>query len=66
MLASLNMIVGHEIIAVPTGIVTVEISNALRKSDQLHVCSRCTSNGRDADAIYCKKCGGEITPSGIV
>jgi voltage-gated potassium channel len=56
LLASLVMILGYGIIAVPTGIVTVELGRsaaAVRTRD----CARCALAGHDADARYCKRCG---------
>lgn len=59
--ASLIMLIGYAIIAVPTGIVTTEMALAMRNRDQLHeVCPRCGKEGHDADAIFCKKCGEKL------
>jgi len=60
-LASLVMIMGYAIIAVPTGIVTVELSRAARTSTNTHVCTECGADQHDDDAKYCKKCGAELT-----
>lgn len=60
-IASIVMIMGYAIIAVPTGIVTAEIINpALKHNTQ--VCRNCLHASHDDDAIYCKKCGSEINP----
>jgi voltage-gated potassium channel len=59
--ASLIMLIGYAIIAVPTGILTTEMALAVRNRDQKHeVCPRCGKEGHDADAIYCKKCGEKL------
>lgn len=61
-LASIVMILGYAIIAVPTGIVTAEIveaGNAARRITTL-CCPRCMAEGHDGDAVYCKKCGGDL------
>jgi voltage-gated potassium channel len=54
------MIMGYGIIAVPTGIVTVELANAARaiglQGDPLR-CRACGLAGHDADARHCKHCG---------
>jgi voltage-gated potassium channel len=55
MLASLVMILGYGIIAVPTGIVTVELSRAT--SGPGRACSRCGLPDLEADARYCRRCG---------
>lgn len=59
-LASIVMILGYAILAVPTGIVTVEMVHAagVRKSTQ--VCPACCGEGHDVDAVYCKFCGGKL------
>ena len=50
-LAAVVMIIGYGIIAVPTGIVTVEIAQAVRKPVSTQACPDCASQGHDADAI---------------
>jgi voltage-gated potassium channel len=56
-LASILMIVGYGIIAVPTGIVTFEFARASAASGPVRVCSECGLQPHDGDAIYCKRCG---------
>ncbi len=56
-LAALMMLVGYAFIAVPTGIVSVELYRA-RKNTQ--VCRYCGHDGHDDDATYCKLCGERI------
>lgn len=60
MLASIVMIIGYSIIAVPTGIVTVEIAEASRKSITTQVCPECLKEGHDKDAVYCKYCSAKL------
>lgn len=57
-LASLLMISGYAIIAVPTGIVTAEIT----KHNQIthNACMVCGHEGHDINAIYCKHCGSKL------
>jgi voltage-gated potassium channel len=58
-LASIAMLVGYSIIAVPTGILSVEIGRAVRhgrKMDKL-TCLECGHDDHDKDAIHCKICG---------
>ncbi len=58
-LASFLMITGFAIIAVPTGIITSEISRAgKRKNTQ--ICQNCQFADHDDDARYCKKCGDPL------
>jgi len=59
-IASIVMIMGYAVIAVPTGIVTSEISKADEKQRldlSTQVCNNCFSEGHDTDAEYCKFCG---------
>ena len=58
-LASLVMILGYSIIAVPTGIFTVEFSQALSREKSAS-CLSCGKDGLDQDALFCKFCGEEL------
>jgi voltage-gated potassium channel len=59
--ASIIMLIGYGIIAVPTGIVTTEMALAVRKKEQKNeVCPRCGLEGHDKDAKYCKNCGERL------
>jgi voltage-gated potassium channel len=61
MLASVVMILGYGIIAVPTGIVSVELAQAARqKGVSGQSCPSCTRQGHDLDATCCKYCGGKL------
>jgi voltage-gated potassium channel len=57
--ASLVMIMGYAIIAVPTGIVTVELSRSHRKIST-QVCPECHAQDHDADAVFCKYCASRL------
>ncbi len=59
-LASVVMILGYGIIAVPTGIVTVELGRASRRSVTTQACPSCAAEGHDADARFCKYCGARL------
>jgi voltage-gated potassium channel len=56
-LACVIMILGYAIIAVPTGIVTVELGTASRKAAAARACPQCGLVGHDSDARHCKRCG---------
>jgi voltage-gated potassium channel len=60
LLASAMMILGYGIIAVPTGIVTVEVSQALRTSTRTDACRSCGAEGHATDAVYCKYCSARL------
>mgnify|MGYP006304241467 CR=1 FL=1 len=59
-LASLVMILGYGIIAVPTGIVTAEMTQAARGPVSTQACPECGAEGHDANAAYCKYCGSRL------
>jgi len=59
-LASLVMFLGYGIIAVPTGIVTVEISQTAKRTVNTNVCPSCSLEGHDSDARFCKYCGEKL------
>lgn len=59
-LASLVMIMGYGIIAVPTGIVTAELSRTGRREVSTQACRSCGSEGHDPDAVHCKYCGAQL------
>ena len=56
-IASIVMILGYAIIAVPTGMVTAEIIKTDQKSISTRSCSNCSKDGHDNDAEHCKYCG---------
>ena len=58
--ASIIMILGYSIIAVPTGMISVELS---KTSLNTQYCSACSFDNHEDDAIFCKKCGEELNPS---
>ncbi len=62
LLASLLMITGYAIIAVPTGIVTAELTRStMGKEDAPHrVCDSCFLESHDKDAVFCKRCGNRL------
>jgi voltage-gated potassium channel len=54
------MILGYGIIAVPTGIVTVELAGVHRRRVSTQACRQCAAEGHDADARFCKYCGAAL------
>ncbi|MCW5890336.1 MAG: ion transporter [bacterium] len=56
-LATGLMITGYGIIAIPTGIVSVELADARRRPVDTHACRGCGAQGHDPDARYCNQCG---------
>jgi len=57
-IASIVMIMGYAILAVPTGIVTSELIKPQdNKEEAFRSCNNCSVEGHDFNAIYCKICG---------
>lgn len=59
LLSALVMILGYGIIAVPTGIVTAELTRAQPRRPRR--CPACNAPGHDADADFCKFCGAPLS-----
>ncbi len=61
-LAAMIMIFGYAIIAVPTGIVTVEMAQAFKEKETISTqsCPQCSAEGHDSDAKFCKFCGSAL------
>lgn len=62
-IASVVMIMGYGIIAVPTGIVSAEFANTNRKknsADKINPCPSCGTEGHEHNAKYCYHCGAEL------
>jgi voltage-gated potassium channel len=59
LLAALLMILGYGIIAVPTGIVSVELAHASRAVSG-QACPACGTEGHDTDATHRKYCGARL------
>ena len=59
------MILGYAIIAIPTGIVSVELAklNPIMKVST-QACLVCSREGHDHDASYCKYCGSALYAEG--
>ena len=58
--ASLTMLLGYSILAVPTGIITAEINQEINHHKALIRCPNCATSGHDMDADYCRKCGSKL------
>lgn len=59
-MASVIMILGYGIIAIPTGIVTSEIAKLKTKEATTVACPNCSREGHDMDAVHCKYCGSVL------
>ena len=60
-LASLLMIIGYAIIAIPTGILSAEIAKKTTHAlSHKLICSSCLKNHHDSDARFCKYCSSPL------
>jgi voltage-gated potassium channel len=60
-IASIIMLIGYGIIAVPTGIITTEMAIAARsRGHGTEACPGCGREGHDANALFCKYCGEKL------
>lgn len=59
-LASVIMIMGYAIIAVPTGIITSELTRSKYQNISNRACPGCGSQGHGQDAAFCKNCGASL------
>ena len=72
-LAAIVMLLGYAVIAVPTGIVSSEMTKGKKKGkkkkgkkrehehyNNTQVCSECLFDDHEDDAHFCKKCGEEL------
>ena len=60
-LASVVMIMGYAIIAVPTGIVTAEMVHEKRRSSGGRHCGSCGLSTHEDGAFYCSRCGESLS-----
>jgi voltage-gated potassium channel len=59
-LAVLVMLMGYGVIAVPTGIVTAELSRGVRDPVTNTACQDCGAEGHKPDALFCRRCGAKL------
>jgi voltage-gated potassium channel len=59
-LAVVLMLTGYGIIAVPTGIVTAELTRVAARPISTQACRMCGAEGHEADAMYCRRCGNRL------
>lgn len=60
--ASIIMVMGYGVIAVPTGIVTAELVAPILGKVSTQACPACGAGKHSYDARHCKYCGTELNP----
>lgn len=61
--AAFGMLVGYSILAVPTAIITTKLWERLSRKRSVFVnwnCPVCSHGEHSPDALFCKRCGGEL------
>lgn len=69
MLSAIGMLIGYAVIAVPTGIVTAELTLAqhLKKERAIRTsrnCTTCAHVEADPESVYCRHCGSSLPAPG--
>jgi voltage-gated potassium channel len=59
-LAAVLMLTGYGIIAVPTGIVTAELTRVGSRQVSTQACPACGAEGHEQDAVFCRRCGTKL------
>lgn len=59
-IASMAMLTGYAILAVPTGILSAELITEIQRDRDAFACSNCSRTGHERDANYCRFCGSEL------
>lgn len=59
-LAAVVMLLGYSIIAVPTGLITAELTALHQQKVTSESCPQCSAEGHELDALYCKFCGAKL------
>ena len=62
-ISAVVMVIGYAIIAVPTGIITTELSQEMKRQHKRlnpRICPKCRKPGHEVDANYCRICGTEL------
>lgn len=61
-LAAALMVLGYSVIAVPTGIVSAEMTRSQRSDPQsVRACPSCALDGHGDGARFCRRCGARLT-----
>lgn len=59
-IATFIMLLGYSIIAIPTGLVSVELTRTVMHVRKSVVCQQCQERVHDHDARFCKRCGAVL------
>ena len=59
-LASFLMFTGYSLLAVPTGLATVEYSKQMNSKKSTKKCQKCNDISHETDAVFCRNCGEKL------
>ncbi|MBC8068416.1 MAG: ion transporter [Deltaproteobacteria bacterium] len=59
-IASVVMVLGYGVVAIPVGIVSSDIAQSVEAHRRRLECPRCEVRGHAADSRFCRKCGYEL------
>ena len=59
-IASVIMILGYAIIAIPTGIISTSLSKNEKVNMNTQACTNCSFEGHKDEAIHCYNCGSKL------
>jgi len=60
MVASMLILIGYSVIAIPTGLITTHMSNEYQTRRNARICQNCRHTGHDKGARFCNACGTEL------
>ncbi|EFM2061665.1 TPA: ion transporter [Escherichia coli] len=60
MVASVLILIGYSVIAIPTGIITAQLTSELEQTKKLRCCPKCNTQHHAQDAKYCRICGNQL------
>lgn len=60
MVASVLILIGYSVIAIPTGIITAQLTSELEQNKKQRRCPKCDMRHHAQDAKYCRVCGSEL------
>ena len=60
-LASMLILIGYSIIAIPTGVLTAHMTEVLQRRRHLRRCEHCHKSRHDDEARFCKFCGQQLS-----
>lgn len=60
LVASMLILIGYSVIAIPTGLITTHMSNEYQNRRHARICPNCRQTGHEKEARFCNACGTEL------